>query len=149
MSRPFSRPNRTDKIPPTFFALVTGRGFTCGMRERRSAVRQRTTTLTVVTMTRRRCNYDRVLLSRPVTQTFSLSPFSPFSCFSFPFLFFPYFVSTARRGAERQMSARRDHEEHEDTTMKSTMSKLTGGTDERTDGGRREIDLRGRTDLQQ
>lgn len=59
-------------------------------------------------------------VSRPVTQSFFPLPF--FSLFS-PFFFF---TSRPLRRCERRMGARRDHEEHEDMTMKST--KMTGGT---------------------
>lgn len=83
--------------------------------------RKRTTTLTVVvTMTRRRCNYDRVF-SQPASH---LVPLSISIFFLFLLLFYP--SHTLRRG-ERRMIARRDHEEHEDMTMKST--KMTGRTD--------------------
>lgn len=63
-------------------------------------------------------------VSRPVTQSFFPSPF--FSLFP-PFFFLFFFTSHPLWRCERRMGARRDHEEHEDMTMKST--KMTGGTD--------------------
>lgn len=136
-SRPFSQPNRTDRSRRLSSLSWRGEGFRAEWGSGGVAVRQRTTTLTVVvTMTRRRCNYDRVF-SQPASHLdlLSFSRFLPFLAFSFliPFLFPFSFTSCPRatRGAERRMSAwsrtarRYDDEEHEDD-----------GRDGRTEGGR-------------
>jgi len=81
----------------------------------------------VVTMTRRRCNYDRAF-SRPAGHSpgplrFPLRflPFPPLLPLPFLSFFFPlYVVSTSRRGVTTD-------EAREGMTMKST--KTTGGTD--------------------